>query len=74
MKMINIALVVGLAIAALASPAMAQVRNPTTGRDAAIAACNAEAHNRYHGMYTSGWDQDRAYVYGDCMHDHGFAR
>jgi hypothetical protein len=77
MKMTNIVLLVGLSVAALASPAMAAVRNSSgaaTGRDAAITACNAEAHNRYHGTYTSGWDQDRAFVYGDCMHDRGFAR
>jgi hypothetical protein len=77
MKMMNIAFLVGLFTAGLASPAMSAVRNSSgavTGRDAAIAACNAEAHNRYHGIYTSGWDMDRAFVYGDCMHDRGFAR
>jgi hypothetical protein len=74
MKVTNIALLVGVSVAALASPAMAQVRNSTTDRDAAIAACNTEAHNRYRGNYTSGWDQDRAFVYENCMHDRGFAR
>jgi hypothetical protein len=76
MKMMNIGLLVGLSIAGLASPAMSAVRNSSgavTGRDAAIAACNAEARNRYHGSYTSGWDLDRAFVYRDCMHDRGFA-
>jgi hypothetical protein len=76
MKMTNLALLVGLSIAALASPAMSAVRNSSGAvtRDAAIASCNAEARSRYHGSYTSGWDLDRAFVYGDCMHDHGFAR
>jgi hypothetical protein len=78
MKMMNIALLVGLSIAGLASPAMSAVRNSSgaavTGRDGSIAACNAEARNRYRGNYTSGWDQDRAFVYGDCMHDRGFAQ
>jgi hypothetical protein len=76
MKMMNIAFLVGLSIAGSASPAMSAVRNSSgavTGRDAAIAACNAEAHYRYHGSYTSGWDLDRAFVYRDCMHDRGFA-
>ncbi len=77
MKMTNIVLLVGLSLAALASPAMAAVRDSSgavIGRDAAIAACNADAHNRYHGMYTSGWDQDRAFVYENCMHDRGYAQ
>ena len=77
MKMMNTGLLVGLSIAGLASPAMSAVRNSSgavTNRDATIAACNAEARSRYHGSYTSGWDLDRAFVYGDCMHDRGFAR
>jgi hypothetical protein len=77
MKMMtNIALLTGLSIAALASPAMAAVRNAPgaeTSRDAAIAACNAEAKQRFGGMYYN-FDQNRSYIYGDCMHEHGQPR
>jgi hypothetical protein len=74
MKMTNIALLVGLS--ALASPAMAAVKNAPgaeSGRDAAIAACSAQAKQRFGGMYYN-FDQSRDYVYGDCMHEHGQAR
>jgi hypothetical protein len=72
MKMTNIALLVGLSIAALASPAMAAVKNSSgeTSRDAAIAACNAQAKQRFGGIYYNN-DQNRAFVYGDCMREHG---
>jgi hypothetical protein len=72
MKMANIALLVGFSLAALASPAMAAVKNSSgaTGRDAAIAACNAQAQKRFGGMYYN-FDQDRTFAYNSCMHDHG---
>jgi hypothetical protein len=76
MKMINIALLAGLSVAALASPAMAAVKNSqgaATGRDAAIAACSSEARQRFGGMYYN-FDQNRSYVYGDCMQEHGQPR
>jgi hypothetical protein len=74
-KITNIALVVGLSIAAWASPSLAAVKNPgaVTGRDAAMAACNAEASRHYGGMYYN-FDQSRDYAYDHCMHDRGFAR
>jgi type II secretory pathway pseudopilin PulG len=73
MKLINMALLVGLS-AALASPAMAAVKNSSgeSARDAAMAACNAQAQKRFGGMYYN-FDQNRSYVYGDCMHAHGLA-
>jgi hypothetical protein len=74
MKMTNIALLVGLSIAALATPALAAVKDSgATGRDAAIAACSAQAKQRFGGMYYN-FDQSRDYVYGDCMQAHGQAR
>jgi hypothetical protein len=76
MKMTNIAVLLGLAVAALATPAMAAVKNAQgveAGRDAAISACSAEAKQRFGGMYYN-FDQSRAFVYGDCMHQHGQAR
>jgi hypothetical protein len=76
MKMTNLALLVGLSVAALATPAAAAVRSSSgaeTGRDAAIAACTSEAKQRFGGMYYN-FDQSRAYVYGDCMHAHGQPR
>jgi hypothetical protein len=74
MKMMKNAVLIGLAVAALASPAMAAVKNSSgaTGRDAAMAACNAQAQKRFGGMYYN-FDQSRSYVYGDCMHEHGLA-
>ena len=75
MKMTNIALLAGLSIAVLVTPAFAQVREPgaTNSRDAAIAACTAEAKQRFGGMYYN-FDSDRAAVYGACMHEHGQPR
>jgi hypothetical protein len=74
MKTTSIALLVGLSIAALASPALAAAKGSgATGRDAAIAACNSEAQKRFGGMYYN-FDQSRAYVYDNCMHDRGFAQ
>jgi hypothetical protein len=75
MKTANIALLVGLSVAALASPAMAAVKNApgaATGKDAAIAECSALAQKRFGGMYYN-FDQNRAFAYEDCMHDHGQA-
>ncbi|MBV9969501.1 MAG: hypothetical protein JO228_05930 [Xanthobacteraceae bacterium] len=75
MKMTSIALLAGLSIAAVATPSFAAVRESgaTNGRDAALAACNAEARQRYPGIYYN-WDQNRSYVYGDCMAAHGQPR
>jgi hypothetical protein len=75
MKMTNIALLVGLSIAALATPALAAVKDSgaTNSRDTALAACNAQAKQRFGGMYYN-FDQSRDYVYGDCMQAHGQAR
>jgi hypothetical protein len=75
MKMTNIALLLGFSLAALATPALAAVKSSSgeTGRDAAMAACNAQAQKRFGGMYYN-FDQNRAFVYEDCMHDHGFAQ
>ena len=75
MKIINIALLAGLSIAALATPALAAVKDAGagTGRDAAIAACSAQAKQRFGGMYYN-FDQNRDFVYEDCMHDHGLAQ
>jgi hypothetical protein len=76
MKMMtNIALLAGLTVAALATPAVAAVRESgaTDSRDAAIAACTAQARHRFPGIYYN-FDQSRAYVYGDCMEAHGQPR
>jgi hypothetical protein len=75
MKITNIALLAGLSIAALATPALAAVRDTgaTNSRDAAMAACNREARQRFPGMYYN-FDQNRSYVYGDCMEAHGQPR
>ncbi len=75
MKMTNIAVLVGLSIAALATPAVAAVKDSgaATGREAALAACNAQAKQRFGGMYYN-FDQNRSFVYGDCMHEHGQPR
>jgi hypothetical protein len=74
MKTTNIALLLGFSLAGLATPALAAVKSSPgeTGRDAAMAACNAQAQKRFGGMYYN-FDQNRAFVYGDCMRDHGFA-
>jgi hypothetical protein len=74
MKITNIVLLVGLSLAASATPALAAVKHSeaTTGRDAAMAACSAQAQKRFGGMYYN-FDQDRAFVYDSCMRDHGFA-
>jgi hypothetical protein len=75
-KMTNIALLVGLSIAALASPAMAAMRNlsaAATVRDATRAACNADAYNSYPGSH-GYFGPARTFVYENCMHDHGYAR
>jgi hypothetical protein len=76
MKMItSVALLAGLSIAAVATPTFAAVRESgaTNSRDAAIAACTAQARQRFGGMYYN-FDQSRAYVYGDCMEQHGQPR
>jgi hypothetical protein len=75
MKIGNIALLVGLSIAAWASPSMAAVKNSATvtGRDAALAACNVEARKHYGGMYYN-FDQARDFAYDHCMYDRGFTR
>jgi hypothetical protein len=73
MKMTNIALLVGLSVAALATPALATVKDSGASRDAAVAACSAQAKQRFGGMYYN-FDQSRDYVYGDCMYEHGQAR
>ena len=43
------------------------------GRDAAIEKCVAQAHKRFGGMYYN-FDQNRTFVYADCMHDAGQPR
>jgi hypothetical protein len=75
MKITNIALLAGLSVAALATPALAAVRDSgaSNSRDAAIAACIAQARQRFSGMYYN-FDQNRAFVYGDCMEQHGQPR
>jgi hypothetical protein len=76
MKMTNIALLVGFSIVALATPALAAVKDSsgaTKGRDAAVAACNAEAQKHYGGMYYN-FDQTRDFAYEHCMHDRGVAQ
>jgi hypothetical protein len=74
MKMTNIALLLGFSLTALATPALAAVKSSSgeTGRGAAMAACNAQAQKRFGGMYYN-FDQNRAFVYEDCMHNRGFA-
>jgi len=75
MKMTNVGLLVALSIAALASPALATVKNSpgaVTGRDAAMEACSTQAQKRFGGMYYN-FDQNRSFIYEGCMHDHGFA-
>jgi hypothetical protein len=71
MRITNIALLAGLTIAASATPALAAVRESgaTNSRDAAIAACTAQARQRFGGTYYN-FDQNRAFVYGDCMEQH----
>ncbi len=75
MKITNIALLAGLSIATVATPALAAVRDSgaTNSRDAAIAACSAEAKQRFGGIYYN-FDQNRSFVYADCMHQHGQPR
>jgi hypothetical protein len=75
MKVTKIALLAGLSIAALATPALAAVRDSgaSNSRDAAIAACTAQAKQRFGGMYYN-FDQNRSFVYGDCMEQHGQPR
>jgi hypothetical protein len=73
MKMTNMALLVGLSVAALATPALAAVKDSgANSRDAAVAACSAQAKQRFGGMYYN-FDQNRDHVYGACMHEHGQA-
>jgi hypothetical protein len=76
MRITNIALLAGLTIAASATPALAAVRESgaTNSRDPAIAACTAQARQRFGGMYYNNFDQNRAFVYGDCMEQHGQPR
>jgi hypothetical protein len=74
MKMTNVALLAALSIAALATPALAAVKDAgATGRDAAVAACTTQAKQRFGGIYYN-FDQSRSFVYGDCMHEHGQPR
>jgi hypothetical protein len=76
MKMItSVALLAGLLVSGVATPTIAAVRESgaTNSRDAAIAACSAEARQRFGGMYYN-FDQNRSYVYGDCMEQHGQPR
>jgi hypothetical protein len=76
MKMTNIALLVGFSIAALATPALAAVKDSSgtaKNREGAIAACNAEAQKHYGGMYYN-FDQTRDFAYEHRMHDRGFAQ
>jgi hypothetical protein len=73
--MTNVALLVGFSIAALATPALAAVGDPeaASGRDAAVAACTAQAKQRFGGIYYN-FDQSRAFTYGACMQERGQPR